>query len=382
MKNKFLFILFVSFCFTFVSCFQSDEAKAVDLQIKLIGPVTLESEDAIVAAEKAVDGLLESDRKQLRNTKKLAEARDKYEQLVLQDKIKTLEARINEIGEVTLDSEDIIKDVRTFYDSQEQNVKDGITNYEVLTQAESTYSDLLVQDAITKIDAIGTDVKEYDKTLLSAITAYMILSHEEKLKVSNAALVEEKINYYRDYKNNAKKKLQIDYDKMREITFYEPSTMPQYATSGKFFCTYIGSTSAKDVFRLVFNYSGKDWIFIEDARLLIDGERFTIPLSNVQREYVSYYSGLYERADFAASDEEIEIVKKIVNSKETIVRLNGDKYYVEFTLTEKQKNGIAETLDAYEGLKDEIYLFELLSEMQDVIAEYSSIIENTDSAEN
>ena len=112
MKNKslFIFLIFLSFCF--VSCFQSDEAKAVDLQIKLIGPVTLESEEAISAAEKAVDGLLESDRKQLRNTKKLTEARDKYEQLVIQDKIRKLESKINEIGVVTLDSEEKIKEVR------------------------------------------------------------------------------------------------------------------------------------------------------------------------------------------------------------------------------------------------------------------------------
>ena len=114
---------------------------------------------------------------------------------------------------------------------------------------------------------------------------------------------------------------------------------------------------------------------------MVDGERFTIPLSNVQREYVSYYSGLYERADFVASDEQLEIIKKVVNSKETIIRLNGDKYYTEFTLSKALKEGIADTLDAYEGLKDEIYLFGLLSDMQDLLDKYKTE-ENTESNNN
>lgn len=382
MKNKITFIFLALFCFSFVSCFQSEEAKAVDLQIKAIGPVTLESEEAILAAEKAVDGLLESDKKQLHNNKKLIEARKKYEQLVLQEKIRNVEAKINEIGVVSLDSEKLIKDARSFYDEQEQNVKDGVKNYETLTNAESTYSDLLVQDAITKIDSIGTDVKEYDTKLLSAITAYMVLSHEEKQKVPNAALVEEKITEYKQYKDNAKKKLKKTYDKMRDISFYEPYSKPQYATSGKYFSAYIGSTDASEAFRLVFNYAGDDWLFIDNARLLVDGERYTVPLSNIQREYVSYYSGLYEHADFVASDDEIEMVKKIINSKETIVRLNGEKYYSEFTLSDAAKKGIGEALEAYEGLKDEIYLFHLLTDVQSLVAEYTANKDNTDSANN
>lgn len=379
MKNKITFIFLALFCFSFVSCFQSEEAKAVDLQIKAIGPVTLESEEAIIAAEKAVDGLLESDKKQLHNNKKLIEARKKYEQLVLQEKIRNVEAKINEIGVVSLDSEKLIKDARSFYDEQEQNVKDGVKNYETLTQAESTYSDLLVQDAIDKINSIGSDVKEYDTTLLSAITAYMVLSHEEKQKVPNAGLVEEKITEYKAYKDNAKTKMDKDYDKMRDITFYSPKCTPTFNTSGHFFITYIGSTSAAEAFHLVFNYAGQDWLFIESAILLIDGERYTIPLRGINREYVGYYTGLYEHADFVANDEQLEIMKKVAASKETIIRLNGEKYYVEFKLSPNLKNGISETLDAYEGLKDEISLFQLLTEVQDLVAKISSETENSES---
>ena len=75
-------------------------------------------------------------------------------------------------------------------------------------------------------------------------------------------------------------------------------------------------------------------------------------------------------------------MKKVASSTETIIRLNGEKYYVEFKLSPNLKNGIAETLDAYEGLKDEISLFQLLTEVQDLVAKYSSETENSETTNN
>lgn len=127
--------------FLLVSCFQSEEAKAVDNKIKAIGAVTLESESAIIEAEVAVDALLESDKEQLRYKKKLIDAREKYNQLVIQDKIKTLEKRIDELVDITITSKELINEVRNFYEEQEQVVRDGITNYDKLLAAETLYEE-------------------------------------------------------------------------------------------------------------------------------------------------------------------------------------------------------------------------------------------------
>lgn len=126
MKKPFFLIYILILSFLLSSCFQSEEANVVDAQIKAIGAITLESNDSITAAEKAVESLLDTDKKQLRYKNKLIAARNKYNQLVIQEKINILEEKINEIGEVTISSKDKIVEARDFYDKQDDDVKNGI----------------------------------------------------------------------------------------------------------------------------------------------------------------------------------------------------------------------------------------------------------------
>ena len=126
MKKPFFLIYILILSFLLSSCFQSEEANVVDAQIKAIGAITLESNDSITAAEKAVESLLDTDKKQLRYKNKLIAARNKYNQLVIQEKINIHEEKINEIGEVTISSKDKIVEARDFYDKQDDDVKNGI----------------------------------------------------------------------------------------------------------------------------------------------------------------------------------------------------------------------------------------------------------------
>ena len=94
------------------ACGKSEEAQAVDDQIAAIGTVSLDSEDAIAAAEDALSGLSEEDRKQVENQAVLEEARTTYEDLVKQSQADEVDAVIAAIGEVTLDSGDAIAAAR------------------------------------------------------------------------------------------------------------------------------------------------------------------------------------------------------------------------------------------------------------------------------
>lgn len=84
---------------------KSAEAKRVDTLISNIGTVTLDSESKITEAEKEVEGLSLEDYKQLNNIGQLEEARKTYDNLVSKEKADKIIALINEIGNVTIDSE-------------------------------------------------------------------------------------------------------------------------------------------------------------------------------------------------------------------------------------------------------------------------------------
>lgn len=344
--------------FLSVSCFQTEEAKAVDKKIKSIGAVTLESESAITEAEIAVEALLESDKAQLRYKKKLVNAREKYNQLVIQDKIKTLEKRIDELVDITVTSKDLIDEVRFFYEEQEQAVRDGVTNYDKLIAAETLYEELIIANAIQKINEIGDDVNIFESTLPSAFVAFCDLNKEQMNKVSNADMLQEKITKYLSFKDNAKTKLEKEYDKFRDITFYKTSETFRFFKNS-YFTTYLASTDEEDFLHLIFHYAGDDYIFMNEAIVLVDGESYTIPLQNVKREYLSYFDFRYEHADVTATDIEYDILKKIINGKDVEIRLHGE-YYKDFYVDLITQNQCQKIVDAFAGLKYEIKMFDAI----------------------
>lgn len=58
-----------------------------------------------------------------------------------------------------------------------------------------------------------------------------------------------------------------------------------------------------------------------------------------------------EYIDETASTEDIEMLQAIANSKETIVRFEGDDYYSDLTISKADKRTIQTVLDAFEYLK-------------------------------
>ena len=74
--------------------------------------------------------------------------------------VKVVIARIDAIGEVTLDSKDAIEAARAAYDNLTEEQKTLVTNYETLTKAEETYAALADAAAVKEVEdlinAIGT----------------------------------------------------------------------------------------------------------------------------------------------------------------------------------------------------------------------------------
>lgn len=169
-------------------CGASAEAKAADELINAIGDVTLESGDAIKAAEDAVAKLEQKDKDKLAGLSALEEARKTYDDLVKKDnkaKVSAVEKLIDAIGEVTGDSEAAIQEARKAFDALPEELQDELSNAKVLTQAEGAYQELLnqvtaVEDAIKAIDPSNME------TIDAAKAAYDALPDSLKAKVSNA----------------------------------------------------------------------------------------------------------------------------------------------------------------------------------------------------
>lgn len=110
-------------------------------------------------------------------------------------------AKINAIGEVTLESEAAITEARTAYGALTDAQKELVTNYAVLTTAEAKLAQLQQEAAekaekeaadkaaadavVAKINAIGTVTLESEAVITEARTAYDALTADQKKLVIN-----------------------------------------------------------------------------------------------------------------------------------------------------------------------------------------------------
>ena len=125
-------------------------AAAVDSLVDEIGDVTLDSKQAIETARAAYDNLTPTQKTYVTKLNTLTAAEAAYKNLVDQKAADDVMEKINEIGEVTLDSKTAIEAARAAYNALTPDQKPLVENYNVLTAAEA---DLARLEAEAKYEA-------------------------------------------------------------------------------------------------------------------------------------------------------------------------------------------------------------------------------------
>ncbi len=178
MKKLIIAILLLSLCMSLTAC-KSEDVKAVEQQISEIGTVTLQSENAIVAAENAFNALSEEDRQKVENAGTLTEARSAYEKCLVSE----VETIIEAIGVVNIDSYSRIVAAWTVYEELPDPLKASVQNFDDLVNANNTYAEMLC----SKI----TDANEITPEDAYALIKDVNIQHEQldKLKQDIEAMI-------------------------------------------------------------------------------------------------------------------------------------------------------------------------------------------------
>ena len=342
------------------ACSQSEAAKAVDQKIEAIGEVSLDSEDAISAAEEALEGLSSEDKEQVKKTKKLEEARSSYEDLVKQDEAAKIDEAISAIGEVNAESGEKIQSAKALYDAASDEVKALVKGSADLEAAETKLDELQVTEVSDLIAAIGEVSEESKDKIEAAQAAYDKLTSEQQAKVENAAALSaasEQLKALKQAQAEALLKgMNKSEDKIRGMRFYYPSIW-KVESDGTWYwgrswmLPYIGQDDSSTWMQLCFLYDGDDWVFFKNVTIAADDQRFykNFNYFDVTRDNAG--GEVWETMDITASESDIEMLKAVANSKETTVRFEGDDYYYDLTVSATDKQAIAQVLEAYEALK-------------------------------
>lgn len=74
------------------------------------------------------------------------------------------------------------------------------------------------------------------------------------------------------------------------------------------------------------SYRSNSWLFMNNATLFVDGEKIKLPIGDVSRDVMN--EGIMETASATANK---QILQKIINGKDVVLRISGDKGYVDGT---------------------------------------------------
>ncbi len=143
----------------------------------------------------------------------------------------------------------------------------------------------------------------------------------------------------------------ITYDEFKNIRWY----YTQYDIDKKYKDypgIYIGENKKEKWLIFNFSYYSSDWLFIEKAILKSDTDMITLyPVGNVLRDVL--HGGEIKEVFESNVTNDINKIKKIVNSESFKIRLEGTDYYEDFDFSsdELMKNNINSIINKYNELK-------------------------------
>lgn len=170
------------------SCGKSDAARAVDDQIISIGEVTIESEEVIAEIERAYQNLSEQEKKSIENYTYLKEARG----LLDAKKALNVDDAIAKIGIVTSESGSAIAYADKLYSELNDSQKKYVKDYDTLRKDKEVYIQIRTDVVEQLINGIGTITlsEECYQAIQAAESAYIALEDWVKSEVSNYSVLE------------------------------------------------------------------------------------------------------------------------------------------------------------------------------------------------
>lgn len=175
-----------------IAVISETEYKTLSDTINLIdniGDVTINSESAVYEARIAYDKLSDNLKELVDNYSILLSA--EAELAGIKGEVETIEKLIEDIGEVTFDSKNTVEAARAGYEALDDELKKAVSNYDKLISAENAVSAIEadIEKAEEKITAIGNVTLEKEDAINSAREAFNALPEQSQGGVKNAKVL-------------------------------------------------------------------------------------------------------------------------------------------------------------------------------------------------
>lgn len=258
-------------------------------------------------------------------------------------KLKTA-ALEKELNEIKFGPENLLKEAKAFFQNKDLNKLKA--NQDTFNSKHPSAPEMEeVKKMVTELEELFK--KEEEAKALAAKKA------QEEKELAEKKKKEEEAKRTAEATSKMRKK----YDEVSEITWYHDKATTQYVNHNSFHLYFGQKANTKPVLRLVVQYAGEDWVFIDKYIIKADDKTFEIAprFGDVKSDNSTI---VWEWYVTNVSKTEYEIIKAVVASEKTIVRHQGDQKRYDRTITAAEKQAMQNVLDAFVGLGGSLGQFE------------------------
>lgn len=116
-------------------------------------------------------------------------------------------------------------------------------------------------------------------------------------------------------------------DSVEKITWYRDKATPKIPLRSIAFL-YMGRKTAAPWLQFKVQYWGDNWLFVEKAVFVVDGEKRGEVAGRWERDNGS--GSVWEQLDTAVSSSNLPTIKRLAEAKSLLIRFEGRKYYKDF----------------------------------------------------
>lgn len=274
------------------------------------------------------------------------------------EEAKNVDEEILSIGTVTMDSGYILDKIEADISVLDESDREQLDNLQMFYDAQDTYNSLMANSVIKLIDNIGEVTRKKGSRIEKAQNAYNDLTSEQQERVTNYdTLVEAKKVYDKKQKAYIAKKgkpalqsLEKEYDKVENVTIY--TQLPTYIDTRSYVLPYIVKHPGYASLWIRYNYTSDSWIFWNKITIMVDGKKYNQLQDYDDAVQECDADSNWEYADERASNKDVELLQAIADSKETIVRFEGEDHNSDLIISKADKRTIQTVLYAFEYLNN------------------------------
>lgn len=225
--------------------------------------------------------------------------------------------------------DDLFTELKVEYETNEDANLAGSYNYGELIQFSGSKNDVVSSYALSRLDSVNNFIDKLEEKQVLAIKNYAKEQGWDKL---DSEVLKE-----------LEKNLKVKSDEFSTTTIYRHPSSPKFVNFNGFFMLISDYGADEPLVLLRSQYKNDDWLFINSAKISVDGEIFSLNVKEWERDNSGGY--IFEWGDVKLK--KFDLVIAVVEGDNVKIRFTGDQYYDDRTVTSDQKAALKEMMKFY-----------------------------------